>query len=328
MSQTDHHKGSYPMLTIPQLPLSRFIFTFSYTGINQLPAYSGSAWRGALGHALKHTVCVVRNTPCQDCLLKNSCAYPYIFETPPPPNSEKMRLYDVAPHPFIIKTALDTPQTGQVQLGITLFGNGHRYLPYLIHALEKAGAMGLGKNRQPFTLESVGQISPLNASQLIYQHGQLSQPLAPQLLAIPECPDQLSVQLETPLRIKQDGKNCNQDRLNFAAFFGNLLRRISMLTYFHTDTPLNTDFAYLMAQAKTLTLTDKQLAWQDWTRYSSRQQTTMEMGGLVGTFTLTGDLTEFWPYLWLGQWTHAGKGTSMGLGAYRIRATSLPDLPL
>jgi CRISPR/Cas system endoribonuclease Cas6 (RAMP superfamily) len=30
------------------------------------------------------------------------------------------------------------------------------------------------------------------------------------------------------------------------------------------------------------------------------------------------DLEDYWPYLWLGQWTHVGKGTSMGMGAYTI----------
>ena len=43
------------------------------------------------------------------------------------------------------------------------------------------------------------------------------------------------------------------------------------------------------------------------------------MGGLVGSVTLRlHDLEVFWPYLWLGQWTQVGKGTSMGMGAYTI----------
>jgi len=99
-----------------------------------------------------------------------------------------------------------------------------------------------------------------------------------------------------------------------------------MLTYFHTDTPLETNFSGLMQQARDIQLRDPQLTWHDWTRYSSRQQTKMNMGGLIGSFSLDGDLQNFWPYLWLGQWTHTGKGTSMGLGAYRIETTSLPTI--
>jgi hypothetical protein len=62
------------------------------------------------------------------------------------------------------------------------------------------------------------------------------------------------------------------------------------------------------------------LRWSEWTRFSSRQNTTMQMGGLVGAIALEGSgLAAFWPALWLGQWVHVGKGTSFGLGKYRLR---------
>jgi CRISPR/Cas system endoribonuclease Cas6 (RAMP superfamily) len=60
--------------------------------------------------------------------------------------------------------------------------------------------------------------------------------------------------------------------------------------------------------------------WQDWTRYSSRQRTRMQMGGIVGSAELdtAGMDSEGWAGLWLGQWLHIGKQTSMGLGHYRL----------
>jgi len=69
----------------------------------------------------------------------------------------------------------------------------------------------------------------------------------------------------------------------------------------------------------------EQLRWSDWTRYSSRQKTRMQLGGVTGRFVLSGEgLAEHWPVLWRGQWWHIGKTTSMGLGRYRIEAASLP----
>ncbi len=97
-----------------------------------------------------------------------------------------------------------------------------------------------------------------------------------------------------------------------------------MLSYFHTDTPLETDFAALTRAASGVGIHATKLRWDDWARYSSRQEKKIQMGGLVGSFELDGaDLSPFWPYLWLGQWTHAAKGAVMGLGRYQIKAANL-----
>jgi hypothetical protein len=42
----------------------------------------------------------------------------------------------------------------------------------------------------------------------------------------------------------------------------------------------------------------------------------MTLGGLVGEWTLKGDLSPFIPYLFLGQWLHVGKNAVFGLGKY------------
>ena len=98
---------------------------------------------------------------------------------------------------------------------------------------------------------------------------------------------------------------------------GGLLRRISLLTYFFGETPLETNFAGLLRYAESIPIAKRALHWREWTRYSSRQNEKLQMGGLVGSFELAGAvLDRFWPLLWLGQWTHAGKGCSMGLGRY------------
>lgn len=98
-----------------------------------------------------------------------------------------------------------------------------------------------------------------------------------------------------------------------------------MLTYFHTDDPLETDFAGLTRLATAFEINDARLHWWDWTRYSSRQATEMQMGGLLGEIRMTSsELEALWPYLWLGQFTHTGSGTIMGLGKYEIAAGSSP----
>jgi hypothetical protein len=139
----------FPAAT-PELPVARYRLEFATAGQPRLPAYAGSAWRGALGHSLRRTVCVTRLPTCTGCLLVGSCAYPYVFETPPPPQAQKMRRYTAAPHPFVLEVPCPdgTGEDLPYRLGLVLFGRGNQYLPYLVQALQQAG------EEQPCSLSS------------------------------------------------------------------------------------------------------------------------------------------------------------------------------
>ena len=151
----------------------------------------------------------------------------------------------------------------------------------------------------------------------IFEPGGRLSPVAAEHRAPPAPPPAVRIRLLTPLRVKRRGHFVGVSDFDFRAFAGGLLRRISLLTYFFGETPLETDFAALLRQAESVPVVECDLHWREWTRRSSRQQTKLQMGGLVGRFELAGPgLLPFWPILWLGQWTHAGKGCSMGLGRY------------
>ena len=313
---------------LPQLAIGYYQFHFEAKGNVRLPSYAGSAWRGAFGHALKRAVCVTNMRQCEPCLLYRTCAYSYLFETPPPASAAKMRKYTAVPHPFVIQP--DTTSDGKIyKLRLILFGRANSLLPYVIHAYERAAEKGLGMGRTPLALTEVSQACKLSGERwsVIYQPGASLQSLPALNPDIPTKSGHVKITLHTPMRLQRNGSLVTPSEFTFADLFSTLLRRISMLTYFHTDTPLETDFAELTRQARQITWQDTKLQWFDWARYSSRQETSMQMGGIVGELFLnTTSLDPFWPYLWLGQWTHAGKGTSMGLGHYRIdTVASLPD---
>jgi hypothetical protein len=56
--------------------------------------------------------------------------------------------------------------------------------------------------------------------------------------------------------------------------------------------PLVEDFAALSAACADIR-EEKSLTWLDWTRFSSRQQQKMSLGGVVGTWRLEGPLAPF-----------------------------------
>ncbi len=291
-----------------------------------LPGYIGSALRGVFGHGLKRTVCVTGNSNCADCLLYRSCVYPYVFETPPPPETERMRKYPAAPHPFVLAVDLEQPATidiGQtLPVEITLIGRAIAHLPYVVEAFRVAGRGGLGRQRGRFQVARVDQWMGGSDWHMLWDGvgALVPQPRAPRPTP-PAAPREHEVTIEflTPLRVTRDGHLVRPDDFQFHDLFRTLLRRISSLAYFHEEVSLEEDFAGLSAASRDMASVASSLRWYDWSRFSSRQRAKMKMGGLLGWVRFAGaDLVPFWPYLWLGQFTHAGKGASMGLGAYRI----------
>jgi len=304
---------------LPRLPIGRYRLVFEGERLENRDSYWGSAWRGLLGSSLKRLVCITRLEECPPCFLYRSCIFPYVFLTPPPPGAVKLPGYVAAPHPFVLIPG--AAAEGAVELGLTLFGMANRYLAYLVHALRDGARQGLRKRTGPLTLVAVEQESSPGSADwrpILDPAGGL-QPLATPPAVWPEAPGRIRLELHTPLRLRIRNELVGAEHMEFSIFFVNLLRRISLLSYFHTDEPLETDFKGLAARARLVRFEQAGLSWRDWTRYSSRQETKLKMGGLIGSLVLNLEgKEEFWPYLWLGQWTHAGKGTSMGLGRYSV----------
>lgn len=312
------------------LPLGVYRLTIQATSRIHFNQYSGSAWRGLFGHSLKRLTCVTHARDCRGCMLYASCVYAYIFETPPPDNSVYMRRATAAPHPFVLSPdpQLRTLESGEsTHFNLTVAGQANRYLPYLIHALDQAGERGLGPNNGQYRLRAIEQAQYPGSDtwHAIWQEGNLT-PLPPADVHVPPLPQHLVLNFESPLRLNYQGRKLSPDAFIFRGLIANLLRRYSMISYFHNHRSIELDFKQLVAQAGQVHHRAADLRWHDWARYSSRQRKRIKMGGVVGQVEYLGsDIETFWPLLWIGQWLHLGKGTSMGLGRYRIMAGQLND---
>lgn len=321
------------------LPLSfgRFTVMFVPETSLRLPAYAGGMFRGAFGLALQRVVCVTRTYDCPPCLLKDRCLYPYVFETPPPTGTRIMRKYPAAPHPFVLEppgpggTVL--PAGSPFPLGLTLFGKALRYLPHFVFAFERLGQAGLGSHRVRCAVSRVeggldGQRWVLFSSE--ERALRTSDPFEESVSLDLSTPtgengsgtrSQLTLEVLTPLRIMFEERLSSG--LPFHVLVRSLLRRLAHLSYFHCGgDPKVVPFRDWIALAESVRATQHSLQWRDWERYSSRQQVRMTLGGLTGTITYEGPLGPFLPLLRLGEFTHVGKGTSFGLGQYRIVAAS------
>jgi hypothetical protein len=208
-----------------------------------LPPYKGSTLRGAFGTVFKETVCVVEHRDCDRCILKLKCAYPYIFDTPIPEGSARMRKYEHAPHPFIIDPPLESrtfyKPGDTLSFGLTLIGKAVDYLPYFIYTFERMGSeRGIGKGRRfgngRFEVESVTWIDADTTEKPVYdgERKVLSNSFRP--LTIRDFPHAegcklIAVSYLTPTRITFDHQL--HPYPEFHVVIRNLLRRLSNLAY-------------------------------------------------------------------------------------------------
>jgi CRISPR-associated endoribonuclease Cas6 len=258
-----------------------------------------------------------------------------------------MRKYPYAPHPFVITPPFEEKRTYQqsdiLPFELVLIGKSIDFLPYFIYTFDELGKIGLGTGKGRYQLLEVKAIGEgeggrvqdkkrrnedeiliysgkdktlknnfraLKVDDLFPYHGRPS--------ALPSAFDRLPLTFSfmTPTRLKFDGNL--SPRVEFHVLLRNLLRRISLLSYFHCGKELDLDFKRLIEEAKGVKVQKENLRWLDWERYSNRQQTRMKMGGFVGSVAFEGNFDEFIPFLLLGEAIHVGKGTSFGLGKYRI----------
>jgi hypothetical protein len=123
------------------------------------------------------------------------------------------------------------------------------------------------------------------------------------------------------LRIQTQKKALGVQEISAGIFLRHLIRRVSMLLQFQCiDAAAN--WVPSIEQVQMLNVLaegvqdEKRLSWQDWTRYSSRQQQEMVLGGVTGHWLLRNVPPELQTYIYLGQWLHAGKETAFGLGLF------------
>ena len=326
--------------------LTRLSFTVNPQEKILLPRYKGSTLRGGFGHAFKKVNCVAKGDSCEDCILTDNCLYNYVFNTPLPEDSEMMKKYPYAPHPFLIEPPEEEKREyergDRIEFGLVLIGKVLKQLPYFVYAFQKLGELGLGKGRGEYEVERV-EFSPLKGdgeSHIVYgcgggdgeaesNDGKEGLREWKEWIRFPELnsnnfnvSEKFTINLRTPLRVKYQGSLVND--LQFHILFRNLLRRTSLLSFFHCEQEMEVDFEGLIEAAKRVEKVEDETEWYDWKRFSGRQQKWIKMGGIVGKATFnTEQLDEemeenFTSLLRLGEYIHVGKSTAFGMGRYEL----------
>jgi hypothetical protein len=197
---------------------------------------------------------------CGSCLLKEKCIYSYTFETPPPSDTSKMRKYPFAPHPFVITPPLEEKRTYRendtVCFELTLIGKSIDFLPYFIYTFDELGQIGIGKGRGKYKLVEVKTPKNHTEEEVIYSSADKILRQNIKTAGLEEVLNffshfspsgLLTINFITPTRLKFEGRLSGT--LEFHILIRNMLRRISLLSYFHCGEEINLDFKSLIEKS-------------------------------------------------------------------------------
>jgi hypothetical protein len=310
-------------VTMDAYPVVRYRFTFKVTKPFHIPDYAGSMLRGMFGWSLKKlSVASKFGNLISKRELYKLCPYTMLFE-PPPPEEHKIQKFSDIPAPYIIEPpdwgSKDLVEGDFLQFNMVLAGHARHQLPYIIAAWRGALVGKVGREQGGAELLEVECING-DAVTSIYH---FEEPTIRDHSTTIEMPSEpvlsgtVSIQILTPMRLQKNGKPLNPEEITARTCLMALIRRVGLITEFHTNIELSTDYSSLGERADNIEI-EPNLKWLEMTRYSSRQKQKMSLGGVVGTVTLKGDLQEFLPHLHLGQWLHVGKNATFGLGKYEL----------
>jgi hypothetical protein len=305
------------------LPIARYRFTYRVSEAIHTQLYAGSALRGSFGHALRQLACITKAKTCDDCSLIAQCPYPLVFSPHEIPRSNELFTtvqqipvpYLIEPPPIGVKTY---HKDEQFSFNIVLMGESIGHLALIILAWRRALLRGLGKYEGKGELISVVLLTDV-AEQIVYSEEAPFVVAHMPAIQLPEFRDKEDIHLQflTPLRIQKDKKILGAKDISAKILLRNIVRRVSFVSQFHLGGALEFNVHETNSLADSL-LDERRLAWLDWSRFSSRQQQKMDLGGVTGHWLLRDVPGGLMPFIYIGQWLHVGKETSFGLGHYTI----------
>ena len=296
------------------LAVARYRFGFLLHQAVQFPAYAGSTLRGIFGHALMKYICTCRQDPHQD-----NCFYSRVFSVPPSQRLDRSQR-NTPPPPYVIEPPLQGKthwQSGEIyRFNLVLIGEARHYLPLISYALQQAFNHQIGRQKSraeliELAVEHQDSWHPiLKDRNIIRHHNSIS--------LLESYPEHICLNFLTPVRLQQQGKVVKEEHFSADQVLRQAMRRSSSIAQLYFPQAIEADYAALARQCQDV-VWQSQVRWQDWTRYSNRQQQHMNLGGLIGECRFEDIPPELSVFLHLCQWLHIGKETVFGLGAYRLR---------
>ncbi len=288
----------------------------------------GAILRGALALTFRRLVCHDMTLACRECPLRSDCPYPEVFETAPPPGSDRLRNFSDIPRPFVFDPPEDPRATfgpdDSVSFGLTLVGRATRHLPYFVAALQALADEGMGPRRARFVLEAIEALDASGSSVAVYREGESSMTLAaPSVRAsdLMQAGDEarvaVALRFTTPVDLRDGGRPVARPE------FGPLVRRLrdraAALAAFFCDAPIEVAFKRIGSVADSVRLLEDRTHRLEIDRRSARTRQRHDIGGFVGKARYQGEaIGGLMPLIRLGEVIHVGKHSAFGNGRLEV----------
>ncbi|GJQ64196.1 MAG: CRISPR-associated protein Cas6 [Melioribacteraceae bacterium] len=312
---------------IPSPPIiHKYNFRLEALEDMNLPEYKGSMFRGAFGWAFRKAVCVTRQKTCENCMLQSHCSYFKVFETEIPENNLWfLKGVKKTPHPFVIHP----PQNGKkyykkgemLTLGLTIFGEYVSLLPFFVFTIQQMGKAGISYKRSNYELIAGYNFNEAGDEKLIFKNsdGTVSTNSMPFFEKPEISPNNnlgnIKLHFTTPLRIQKDAKILkNPADVSFEILVKNLYRRLQVVYSLFCN--VNPDFNY--ESIPDISSKVNNLKFNDWQRFSNRQNSKVNMGGFEGEISFDNVPAEFISLFHYASKLNIGKNTVFGLGQYEV----------
>ncbi|HEC1759425.1 TPA: CRISPR system precrRNA processing endoribonuclease RAMP protein Cas6 [Campylobacter lari] len=257
---------------------------------NKPPYFIGSQLRGALGYALKDVACKDKSKICQNCEFYNNCVYYRAFE-------EKNSY-----HKYRLDFELNKPY---YDFNLYVFDDECEYVFDYISAIHKMlTEFGIGENR-----EIINDFSIYVNDEKIYQNNHFYQ-LENYIdnINLNTFSKNIELILLTPLRIKKNNVFIRDMNIELLDIINSIQKRYSFI-YNQANFKINLEGK----------IVSKNLSYQELNRKSNRQNTKMQLGGLIGTIKIQDLNHQTYKLLKIGEYIGVGKQCVFGLGKIIIK---------
>ncbi len=335
-------------MTHPRVTFQEYGIVLRATRRFELPGFSGTTFRGALGAALRAQSCTTgaprcaddRFTPPRSCARMARCAYGALWESPAPTHCELPARFSQPPSPYVVMAEwrggpYEVRAGDPMHFGVRLFGAGRGLWQAVVLAALDTTVRGLGRreNEGAVVAERVVRFEPDGSESVVWhaEHGLFPLDAGEPFVVCPVPDDdfvragRFRLLLVTPLTIerKVDGRKVPLRRFDPVEFTADLLRRLELLSLVHEDVAPDWDFRRLRAMAERVVLVDGHTEYVAFERYSIRAGGKVPVGGIGGALIID-DVHPELAALWrCAAAINVGAGTVFGFGHAVLEA--FPD---